>query len=120
MTHMGLVAERSGLKAIPDRDPQSRKIDVIIGMVDETTRLVRRISTELRPGILDDLGLVAALEWGAGEFQARTGIECQVSSPETDLVIDRQCATALFRIFQEALTNVARHAGANQVKIVLS
>jgi two-component system, NarL family, sensor histidine kinase UhpB len=62
---------------------------------------------------------VAALEWAAEEFQARTGIQCQVGLPETDLAVDPESATALFRIFQEAVTNVARHAGATQVSIGL-
>jgi hypothetical protein len=91
-----------------------------LSLVDETIRSVRRISTELRPGILDHLGLVAAVEWAAEEFQERTGIQCQVSLPETNPAIDAERATALFRIFQETLTNIARHAGATQVRIVLS
>jgi signal transduction histidine kinase len=81
---------------------------------------VRRISTELRPGILDHLGLVAAVEWAAEEFQSRTGIQCRVSLPETNPAIDAERATALFRIFQETLTNIARHAGATAVRVALS
>ena len=110
----------AAVKAVPGRDQQLQRIDAILGLVEETIHAVRRISTELRPGILDDLGLAAALEWGAEEFQARTGTECHVSAPGMDRAIDAQCATALFRIFQETLANIARRAGVNRVSIFLS
>jgi PAS domain S-box-containing protein len=110
----------AALKSAPARDRPSPRIDAILGLVDETIRAVRKISTELRPGILDDLGLVAAVEWAAEEFQARTGIQCQVGLPEVHPAVDAGRATALFRILQETLTNVARHAGATQVSIALS
>jgi signal transduction histidine kinase len=100
-------------------DERTRRIDAISLMVEETIKCIRRISTELRPGVLD-LGLVAAVEWAAEEFQKRTGIECQIGVPETFPEIGAERATALFRIFQETLTNIARHAGATQVHIGLS
>jgi signal transduction histidine kinase len=87
--------------------------------LDEAIQSVRRIATDLRPGVLDDLGLVAAVEWAAEEFQARTGIQCHVSLPDVDIAMDPERATALFRIFQETLTNVARHANATQVNVKL-
>ncbi len=87
--------------------------------IDTTIKLVRRISTELRPGMLDDLGLAAAIEWQGQEFAARTGIECRVRLPEQELVSSREQATAIFRIFQETLTNVARHAKATKVEVDL-
>jgi len=108
------------LRTTPARDQQLQRIDAMSGQVDETIRSVRRISTELRPAILDDLGLVAAVEWAAEEFQARTGIQCQTDLPEMNPDIDAARATALFRILQETLTNIARHAGATQVTIGLS
>jgi PAS domain S-box-containing protein len=89
-------------------------------LVDEAIQSVRRISTELRPGILDAVGLVAAVEWAAGEFEARTGSKCQLDLPQEDIAIDQERATALFRIFQETLTNVARHANATEVKVRLA
>jgi len=110
----------AALKTTAARDQQLHRVDAILGLVDETIRSVRRIATELRPGVLDDLGLVAAVEWAAEEFQARTGIRCQVRLPEANPAIDAVRATALFRIFQETLTNIARHAGATQVTIGLS
>ncbi len=110
----------ASVNAVAGPEPVSGKIASIIRLIDESIRTVRRISTELRPGILDDLGLVAALEWAAEEFQARTGIQCQASLPEANPAIDAERATALFRIFQETLTNIARHAGATQVTVALS
>ena len=110
----------AALKSPPGRDQQSPRIDGILGLVDETIHSVRRISTEIRPGILDHLGLLAAVEWAAEDFQARTGIQCQVSIPEMNPAIDPERSTAIFRIFQETLTNIARHAGATHVSIGLS
>jgi PAS domain S-box-containing protein len=99
----------------PDLRQQSGRVESVLKLVDETIQSVRRISTQLRPGVLDDLGLVAAIEWAAEEFEARTGTKCRLDLPQDDIVIDRERATALFRIFQETLTNVARHAKATQV-----
>src|SRR5882762_9065240 len=87
--------------------------------IDSTIQTVRRISTELRPGILDDLGLVAALEWQAHEFQKRTGIYCVVTSDLKEAILDEDLNTAFFRIFQETLTNVIRHANATKVSVHL-
>ncbi|HZO85361.1 MAG TPA: response regulator [Verrucomicrobiae bacterium] len=87
--------------------------------IDATIQTVRRIATELRPGILDDLGLVAAIEWQAQEFQKRTGIECVVSSDLKDTILDQDLNTAFFRIFQETLTNIIRHAQASRVDVNL-
>jgi PAS domain S-box-containing protein len=91
----------------------------ILKLLDQVIHSVRRIATELRPGILDDLGLVAALEWAAEDFQTRTGTKCHISLPEEDIMLDPDRATALFRTFQETLTNVARHADATQVDVRL-
>jgi PAS domain S-box-containing protein len=88
--------------------------------LDETVLTLRRISAELRPGVLDDLGLAAAIEWQAKDFQARSGVHCMLRLPAEDLPLNRDQATALFRIFQESLTNVARHARATKVWVNLS
>lgn len=87
--------------------------------IDATIQMVRRIATELRPGVLDHLGLAAALEWQANEFQTRTGIRCDVKSRGPTRQLDQNVNTALFRIFQETLTNVIRHAGATHVLVNL-
>jgi PAS domain S-box-containing protein len=99
---------------------QDQRSQSILKVLDEAIQSVRRIATELRPGILDDLGLVAAVEWALEEFQARTGTKCQVSLPGVDIVLDAERATALFRILQETLTNVARHAHATRVDVRLA
>jgi signal transduction histidine kinase len=88
--------------------------------VDDGVKAVRTICSGLRPGVLDDLGLAAAIEWQAGEFTSRNNVLCQVSVPPVDLHLDGDRATATFRIFQECLTNVVRHAQAKQVRVALS
>jgi PAS domain S-box-containing protein len=103
----------------PPEPRQVKRIESISTMVDQTIKSVRRISTELRPGILDDLGLIAAVEWAAEEFVARTGTKCRLDLPENDRAIDPDRATAIFRILQETLTNVVRHAKATCVDVRL-
>lgn len=88
-------------------------------LIDANVHLVQRISSELRPGLLDDLGLSAAIEWQAGQFRDRTGIDCDIISEPEDIVLDQTRSTAIFRIFQEACTNIFRHANATRVEIRL-
>ena len=90
------------------------------GLVDTIIRSVQRIATELRPSLLDDLGLSAAIEWQAKEFQKRTGIECRVLLNREDIKATRDRSTAIFRTFQETLTNVLRHAQATRVEVRLA
>jgi PAS domain S-box-containing protein len=97
----------------------SEKTQLMLEVIDETVRVVRKISTELRPGILDDFGLAAAIEWQAKDFQRRSGISCVVNVPEADPKLSREQATAFFRIFQEIITNVARHSKAGKVWVHL-
>jgi PAS domain S-box-containing protein len=87
--------------------------------VDSLLNSVQRIATGLRPVVLDSLGLCAALEWQARDFEMRTGIRCKTRLPEENPIISSECSTALFRILQEGLTNVARHAAATAVRITL-
>jgi signal transduction histidine kinase len=96
------------------------KVDSLKTLADQTANRVRKLCTELRPSILDDLGLVAAIEWQMREFQARTNIRCELTQqrPDTLNLVDEK-ATAVFRIFQEILTNVARHARASKVRVTL-
>jgi len=96
------------------------KTQSMSGLVDATIESVHNITTELRPSLLDDLGLPAAIEWQAADFQKRSGIRCQAHIKCTNGAIDRELATAVFRIFQETLTNIARHAKATLCKVHLS
>jgi len=95
------------------------KIAEMVGLVDATINTVRRISSELRPGVLDDLGLVSAIEWHAQQFQERTGIVCRFDSLIENVELNREQSTTVFRIFQEAMTNVLRHARATKVNIII-
>jgi len=99
------------------RDTLLYGMDNLMKLIDATMLTVRRIATELRPGILDDLGILAALEWQLSDFQTRTGIRCEWHSSMEQVDLDGKQATALFRIFQEILTNVIRHAGATAVSV---
>lgn len=98
-----------------DHKPISEKIALMLSTLRAIIQSVKRICTELRPSILDDFGLVDSLQWQADEFQKRTGIECSVDDGLEDIEIDKEQSTALFRIFQEALTNVLKHAKATKV-----
>jgi PAS domain S-box-containing protein len=95
------------------------RIQAMSDMTDDVLRQVRRISAELRPGMLDDLGLLAAVEWQAHEFEQRTGTACTVRSNLGETPVGRELSTAVFRILQEALTNAARHAWARRVDVEL-
>jgi PAS domain S-box-containing protein len=107
-------------KSPADPEEHAKRTSSILNLVDETIRSVRRISTELRPGMLDDLGLAATVEWAAEEFATRTGMKCRLDLPQEHIAIDPQTATAVFRILQETLTNVARHAKASEVMVRLA
>ena len=98
-----------------------QKIVNILQLLDGTVQTVRRLASELRPSMLDDLGLVAALEWQSGEFQKRTGIIVDFKGPrnEDGINVPSEIGIGFFRIYQESLTNVARHSGANRVKVNL-
>lgn len=106
-------------KVALEDEPVKRKLKSLTEMLDGTVKTVRRISSELRPSVLDDLGLVAAVEWHLKEFERRAGIKTSFQEPESELEINETIKTGLFRIFQESLTNVARHASATKVKVDL-
>ncbi len=97
----------------------AEKASVMSGLIDDTIQTVRHVATELRPGLLDDLGLAAAIEWQAQEFAERTEIACELLVSDEEIALNRDLATAVFRILQETLTNVARHAGATEVRVEL-
>ncbi|OJY15382.1 MAG: histidine kinase [Nitrosospira sp. 56-18] len=94
------------------------KIQTIDRLVDRTIDSIRRMSRDLRPGIMD-FGIVAAIEWEAGEFSKRLGIPCEVSCAQEDIDLEQDAAVAVFRIFQEALTNIAKHGRASQAWVRL-
>lgn len=111
-----IVSEVEGSRL---RRKLSEKIRAMIEQVEGTITDVQRIVSELRPGVLDDLGLVAAIEWQSQEFQRLTGITCTCTATAEDIEVEPERATAVFRICQEALTNVARHAHATAVRVSL-
>ena len=97
------------------------KVQDMSGLIDTTIQAVRQLATELRPGILDHLGLAAAIEWQAEDFEKRSGIRCRVVRALADIPLGKEQTTAAFRILQESLTNVARHAvAATAVTILLT
>ena len=103
----------------PEKLRLIQKTQAMAKTVERTIKSVKRISSELRPGLIDDLGLTAAIEWQAEEFSQRTGIQCHIASEPDDIVLDQERSIAIFRIFQETLTNIARHAQAAHVKATL-
>ena len=102
------------------QDPKLQKLAAMEKSIELTIQAIQKISAELRPPVLDSFGLVTALEWQAKEFQARTGIRCELALSAAGISIDSDRSTTVFRIFQETLTNVARHARATRVRISLA
>jgi two-component system sensor histidine kinase UhpB len=119
-----LTALRLELAVLGAALPQDPALAARVASMDEligrTVDTVRRISYELRPGVLDTLGLIAAIEWQTREFERRSGIACELALPAAEPEIRPNRATAIFRVFQEILTNIARHAGATQVDVCVS
>jgi signal transduction histidine kinase len=108
-------------RRLPKENVEVReRLEQTIHLINDGAQTVRKICSGLRPRLLDDIGLAAAIEWQANEFSARTGIRCKTSVPAEDVELDSDCVTAIFRVFQEALTNVTRHAEAHQVMAKLS
>jgi PAS domain S-box-containing protein len=108
------------LKKIPAGDQlMSPKISGIITLIDDMIGTIRRISSELRPVILDDLGLTDALDWQSAEFEKRTGIRCKFKPSLSEMNIKKNISNGIFRIYQETLTNAARHSMATEIKTTL-
>jgi PAS domain S-box-containing protein len=103
-----------------DQEALVEKAIEMTRQIDLNIQTVKRISAELRPGLLDDLGLTAALEWQAEEFEQRQGIRCELRIRPDDITLDRDISTAIFRIFQETITNVVRHARASRITVHLT
>jgi signal transduction histidine kinase len=114
----GLKMEVTWLARRLKEKPLVEKTDSMCALIDSTVQTVRKIATGLRPEMLDDMGLVAAVAWQVKEFQKRTGIRCRASLPP-EIKLDIDVSTTMFRIFQEILTNVARHSRATRVDIEL-
>jgi signal transduction histidine kinase len=114
------LLEQNLKKARVHQPPVEERLSEINHLLNETISLVKTLSTELRPGVLDKFGLGAAIEWQCEQFGRRTGIRCESNVPEEGLKVAPALSTALFRIVQEALTNVARHAQASKVKIEIA
>ena len=104
-------------KRMSEQPEMSEKLRSMLGLVDTTLRTVRKISTELRPGILDDLGLIPAIEWQCSECEKRNGIECHFHNHSEEQEFSPELSTAVFRIVQEALTNVVRHSNATSIVV---
>lgn len=110
------MSERLGHKDVE----LAQKAKAITSQMDTMIKTVRRIATELRPGMLDDLGLAASIEWQAHDFEKRTGIGCNLNLTAEDLGLTRTQSITMFRIFQESLTNITRHAHAKHVQVALT
>ena len=111
------MIEKSGEKI--NKSSILEKIASASGLLDTTVRSVRKLSSDLRPAVLDNLGLCAAIEWQADEFQNRMGIRCDCYLTEEELDIPSEYMTDIFRIFQESLTNAAKHSKATRISIEL-
>jgi len=108
-------------KKLPnDQELIREKLKSMVILINESIETVHNVSEDLRPGILDDFGLCAAMEWQAEEFQKRTGIACSTRLPPNEFDLSKEASTNLFRIVQESLTNVIRHADATRVEIKLN
>ncbi|MGI8906136.1 MAG: hybrid sensor histidine kinase/response regulator [Candidatus Sumerlaeaceae bacterium] len=104
----------------PDQKELSEKVRSMVALVDQTVETVQKLSFDMRPSILDDLGLISTIEWQAAEFQKRTEIRCVMKKNLSELSLTSDLSTAIFRILEECLTNVARHSRATQAEITLT
>jgi len=116
LTALKLVVARLRKQAF--NAPIRAELDEMVGLVDEATDSAHRIIRALRPGILDQ-GLVAALRWESTEFQRRNGIACNFRCNRSTLDIPKGQGVAVYRVCQEALTNITKHAGASVVEVTL-
>lgn len=119
LTCLKMDASWINKKLVSKEKTIAEKLKAILQTIDDMVISVRRIAGDLRPGILDDLGLIDALEWQCSEFQKRTGKSCQFTTTISEIDLDDEIITGIFRLYQEALTNIARHAKATQVKTSL-
>ncbi len=114
-----LEAGRLDLKLTEAGSPLAEHTASMLAMLDGAFQRVRQIATDLRPNLLDDMGLIAALEWQVEDFRARTGLSCRFDSTLDTAPLGNDASIAIFRVLQEALTNIARHAGASRVDVTV-
>lgn len=112
---MGLAWLKS---EVPERATET--VTQLNQTLESSVRSIRRIAADLRPSVLDELGIAAAIEWQAEAFTGQTGIQCSLSADRSRLELDKEAETALFRILQESLTNILRHAQAKRVDVLLA
>ncbi len=119
LTGLKMDASWIGKKTAIEEESLQKRIAGMISLIDDTIITVRRIASELRPSILDDLGLIVALEWQAQEFEKRTSITSYFENHTTDFNPEKELSTTIFRVYQEALTNITRYAQATEVKTTI-
>jgi signal transduction histidine kinase len=117
LTRLKIDLSRLSKKLPKNQEVLTVDIQTMGKLIDDTIQLIRKISTELRPGVLDALGLVSAIEWQVEDLKNRTEIQFEFSSTLEDAGLSRDLSTTLFRILQETLTNIVRHAQATHAKI---
>lgn len=108
------------LKNLPDKDNNEQKVEPLIKLIEDSIDTVRKISSDLRPGILDQLGLIDSLEWQLSEFENRTKIKTSYVVQDQSINLSKDKTIAMFRVFQELLTNIVRHSEADEVKVNVS
>lgn len=118
LTAIKISLMRLGKGLAPEANEALQRLHSAVALVDNAMDVSRRIATELRPSILD-LGIVAAIEWQAAEFEKRMDVGCQVTCAQKEISLDSKISIVLFRVFQEALTNIAKHSGATRVDVEL-
>jgi signal transduction histidine kinase len=109
-----------GKKFTKEQEPLKEKTSKSLDLIDSAIKTVQKISSQLRPGILDHLGLASAIEWEVKEFGNRTGVKWDLSIDMGERSLDRDMSTTIFRILQETLTNIVRHAEASLVSVSLN
>ena len=120
LTALKIDAIQLGKKLAAGQTDLKSKIESMTQTIDETIKSVQHIATELRPPILDAFGICEAISWQANEFQKRHGLKFDLKLSQSQVEIDKSLQTSLFRVFQEAVINILRHANANQVKVNMS
>lgn len=105
---------------VADKPDVLIRVESMLDLTNASIQTVKKIATELRPGVLDDLGLISAIEWQLEEFQKRTNIKCNLQLNRRDLAVADETSVGLFRVFQEALTNITRHSGAANVNVIIN